>query len=101
MSTFAASTCSFTACQTSLRETAVRRGSTASIRPVSGSTATQSPTAGRPPSRASRDDRARAHLAALADQVVGAAMLNGDAGRREPRGAMNFERGFPAVVPTE
>ena len=46
-------------------------------------------------------DRARAHLAGLADQVVGAPVLNGDAGRREPRGAMNFERGFPAVVPTE
>ena len=53
MSTFAASTCSRVACQTSLREIDVRRGRSASIRFDVRSIPIQSPTAGRPSSRTS------------------------------------------------
>ncbi len=45
--------------------------------------------------------RAGAQLAVLGREVVGAPVLNGDAGGAQPGGAMLGKRGFPAVVPPE
>ena len=56
---------------------------------------------GQPTLAGKANDRAGAHLAGLADEVVGASVLYGDAGSQEPRGAVFCERGFPAVVPSE
>jgi hypothetical protein len=56
---------------------------------------------GQPALPSEANDRARAHLTGLADQVVGASMLDGDAGSHEPRSPVFCERGFPAVVPTK
>ena len=98
-STFAARICSRVACQTSLREIDVRRGRSASISPVVVSSPTQSPTPGRSSSRTKPVRGARAHVTRLGREVVGAPVLDRDAGGHEPGGAVLGERGFPAVVP--
>ena len=79
----------------------VRRGSSASIRP--GRRVDADPVAdGRQVVLADEAvGRARAQLADLAEQVVGAPVLNRDAGGLEPGGAVLGERGLPAVVPPE
>ena len=100
-STFAASTCSRVACQTSLREIVVRRGSTASIRFGLGVDTDPVPDRGQFLFAHEAVRGARAQFALLADQVVGTPVLDRDAGRHEPGGAVLCERGFPAVVPPE
>ena len=98
---FAARICSRVACQTSLREIEVRRGSTPRSGPIAGSSPTQSPTPGRSSARTR-------WLAALArsspsspSEVVCAPVLDRDAGGVEPGGAVLGERGLQAVVPPE
>ena len=98
---FAARICSRVACITSLREIDVRRGSTdldqvrrrVDADPVADgrqAVLTDEPVGG-----------AHAQLARLGDEVVGAPVLDRDAGGHEPGGAMLGERGLPAVVPPE
>ena len=100
-STFAASTCSRVTRNASLRESWVRRGSTASTSSDSGSRPTQSPTAGSASSRASRAAALARELTGLTGEIEGPPVLNGDAGGDEPCGTMLGERDLPAVVPAE
>jgi hypothetical protein len=86
-STFAATICSSVSVQATLRENFVRRGRTAWIRPARGG------------SKPRRD--LRPLLAALGVDVVGAAVLHGDARGDEARRRVRFELRFELVRPAQ